>query len=281
MSNKSYSLLKLTLIYFSLGTIFLLFFQLPLISAVFSVLPSVIPADIKIFLINVFKNLFSLDLIKNPPFFLQLFLQLFFYLILIELPFVLLGFAVSYLLFRKKYEKKYHLLAATFSMLGILILGSFTVIKPMSVSGHKSPRFFSVQQSLREFKCSNLPKQPIFNWTYPQNGETNVSVHSPVVVNLKNGVRISSGCDATYTNGEYANSSNMLGGFPGSNIPLVPDGSNPISELNYLSKAGLDEIRDFASTGSWDKNAAIKVTCNYIKSGCSGSEEFSFTTGEE
>lgn len=273
MNNKSWSILKLTLIYFFLSIVFLLFFQFSSVIAVFAIFPS----DIKIFLINIFKDLSSLDLIKNPP----SFLQPFFAFILMELPFVLLGFAVSYLLFRKKYEKNYHLLAATFSLLGILILGSFTVIKPMSAGEHKFPGFFSVQLSLREFKCGNLPKQSIFNWTYPLNGKTNVSVHSPVVVNLKNGVRISSSCDTTYSNGRYANSSKMLSGFPGSNIPLVPDGSNPISELNYLSKAGFDEIKDFASTGSWDKNATIKVTCNYIKSGCSGSESFSFTTGEE
>lgn len=273
MNNKSYGLLKLTLIYFFLSIIFLLFFQFSLIIAVFGVLP----ADVKIFLINIFKDLSSLELIKNPP----SFLQPFFAFILLELPLVLLGFAISYLLFRKKYEKKYHLLAATFSLLGMLILGSFTVIKPMSAGEHKFPGFFSIQLSLREFKCSSLPKESVFNWTYPQNSKTNVSVHSPVVVNLKKGVRISSSCDTTYTNGRYANSSKMLGGFPGSNIPLVPDGSNPVSELNYLSKAGLDEIKNFVSTGSWDNNATIKVTCNYIKSGCSGSEAFSFTTGEE
>jgi hypothetical protein len=273
MKNNPYSLLKLTLIYFSLSIIFLLFFQFSFVIAIFSVFP----ANIKIFLINVFKYLSSFQLIKNPP----SFLQPFFAFILMELPFVLLGFAISFLLFRKKYEKKYHLLAAAFSLLGILILGSFTVIKPMSAGEHKYFSFFSVQLSLREFRCSNLPKQSVFNWTYPQNGKTNVSIHSPVVVNLKNGVRISSGCDTTYTNGRYANSSKMLGGFPGSDIPLVPDGSDPISELNYLSKAGLDEIKNFVSAGSWDKNAIIKVTCNYIKSGCSGSEAFSFTTGEE
>src|SRR3990167_6669529 len=237
MNNKAYSLLKLTLIYFFSSIILLLFSPFLLVIALFSVLPS----DIKIFLINVFKDLSSLELIKNTP----SFLQPFFAFILIELPFVLLSFAISYLLFRKKYEKKYHLLAATFSLLGILIIGSFTVIKPMSVGEHKFPGFFSVQISLREFRCSNLPKQSIFNWTYPSNGQTNASIHSPVVVNLKNGVRISSSCDTAYINGRYANSSKMLGGVPGSNIPLVPDGSNPISELNYLSKAGLDEIKNF------------------------------------
>ncbi|OGC56868.1 hypothetical protein A3H26_04135 [candidate division WWE3 bacterium RIFCSPLOWO2_12_FULL_36_10] len=273
MDNKSHSLLKLTLIYFFLSIFFLLFFQFSLVIAIFSVLP----VDIKIFLINVFKDLSSLYLIKNPP----SFFQPFFTFILMELPFVLLSFATSYLLFRNKCEKKYHLLAATFSLLGILILGSFTVIKPMNVGEHKFPGFFSVQISLREFRCSNLPKQSIFNWTYPSNGQTNASIHSPVVVNLKNGVRISSSCDTTYINGRYANSSKMLGGFPGSNIPLVPDGSNTVSELNYLSNADLDEIKKFVSAGSWDNNAIIKVTCNYIKSGCSGNESFSFTTGEE
>lgn len=273
MKNKSYSLLKLTLIYFSLSIIFLLFFRFSLVITIFSVLP----VNIKIFLINIIKDLSSLELIKNPPFF----LQPFFTFILMELPFVLLGFVISYLLFRKKFGKKYHLLAAALSLLGILMLGSFTVIKPMVIGDHKFPGFFSVQVSLREFRCSNLPKQSVFNWTYPQNGMTNVSVHSPVVVNLKDGVRISSSCNTTYINGRYANSSKMLGDFPGYNIPLVPDGGNSISALNYLSKASINEIENFLSAGSWDKNATIKVTCNYIKSGCSGSESFIFSTGEE
>ena len=275
MKNKPYGLLILTLIYFSLSIILLLFFRfwLVLVFAIFINLP----VNIKVFLINIFKDLFSLELIKNPP----SFLQPFFIFIITELPFVLLGFALSYVLFRKKYEKKHHLLAAALSLLGILMLGSYTVIKPTVIGRHKFPGFFSVQLSLRELKCNNLPKESIFNLTFPTNSQTGVSIHSPVVVNLKNGVRISSSCDTIYTDGRYANSSKMLGGFPGNNIPLVPDGGNSISELNYLSKASVSEIKNFLSAGSWDNNATITVTCNYIKSGCSGSESFIFTTGEE
>lgn len=286
MSNTSHRLLKLTLFYLFLSVSFLLIFQLSIIIAFYNLLP----ANIKMYILDIIKGNFFFG-VSNT---LSSILGPFSIIIIFELPFVLLGYGLSYLLFRKKYERKLHVLAATFSLLVMVMLGSYTAIKPMNAYGHKSSSYLSVLLSAREIMCNLLPKESAFNWTYPSRDQAGVSIHSPIVVNLKEGFRFNNSCYATYPDGRYPNLTTLSPGknsilipelsqdiLSGGSQDILPEGSQKsISELSYLINANLDEIKSFGYfSGGWEDNTTIKVTCNYIRSGCPGSESFTFTVG--
>jgi len=266
MNAKFRNILILTFIYFFFGVVFLLIFRTPLIFVVIGVLP----LSIRNVLASLVNEIIALKLIGSS----------YIYFIILELPTILLGYVFPCVLFRKKYLKKEHLLAMIFSILIILAFGLNRSFYLTNRDSSRSLRIFSPRISINEMKCNLLPEETIFDWTYPLDGQMEVSIHSPVVVNLKNGVTINGSCEITI-NGLYAGSSKLLGNSGGKNIPLVPDGGSSISELDFLGNASLDEIKVFESGGSWDENSTILVTCSYIKSGCPGIESFSFITGED
>jgi uncharacterized protein YhhL (DUF1145 family) len=224
-----------------------------------------------------FKQLLSLRIFKNPP----KFITPFYIFIFLEMPFLVLSYGLTYLLLRKTVSKKTHLVAMALSSIVILSFGLYSFIKPKEVSGYKMPKVFYISDGLRRFKCQLIPDETVFNWTYPEDGQTNVSVHSPIVINVKKGIRLVSGCSVYYEDSQYADSSGILGGVGEMNLPIVPDGRGGITELQFLQRASLEEIKLFVSHGRWREGSTIKVVCSYVKSQCLGEQEFTFTTEVE
>jgi hypothetical protein len=255
------AVLKLTPIYFLASLVFILCFSFSFLFALFSLMPLSLRSNL---LAGISHLLTQTWLRSLPPF------------ILIELPFALLAFLIIFLIFRTRFNLLNHLIASTISFCLLLLIGSYTYFKPINLSGHRMPGFFSTKLSVKQASCDLMPQESIYNWTYPLNDQTNLSVHSPIVVNLKENVSLNGSCEATYAHMKPANSSKILGQTVSGNLPLVPDNPNALTELTYLSHAPINDIRNFSSSGSWDRFATITVTCNYQKSGCSGSESFSF-----
>jgi hypothetical protein len=270
MNKKTLNLFALAFLYFLIAALFILFSRIFLLGWV------LLPRSLQQTGFKIVKNIFSLSFFQNPPDFIKPFL----FFIFLELPILIIAYGIIYIFLRNKFDRKIHLKAIIFSFFGLFIFGLPGLISPKEIVGHKMPGFLQIGEGLRNFKCQFV-SDDIFNWTYPENKQVNVSVHSAVVINFKQGVNSPNGCNVYYENGGYAGSQHkMLGGVAGQNIPIVPEGSSGIPELEYLRQTSQEQIKTFVSNGSWKEKSTIKVVCFYTKKGCSGQKEFTFTTGE-
>ena len=270
--GKHISLVLLALFYSFIGGFFLLFSRNFL--AVLTLLPrSALQAGLEII-----KGIFNVGIIRNPPGFIKPFIGF----LWLELPLIIVGLTIAFLFLRKRFDPVIHQKALCLSIVMLMLIGLPSLLKSNEVMGHKIPSFFSVGQGLRNTKCFFVNNDAVFNWTYPEDGRVDVSIHSPVVINFKHGIHFPNGCNVYDENGDLAGSQQkMLGGTGGQNIPIVPEGSSGIPELEYLQSANLEQIKTFVSNGSWKEKSTFKVVCSYTKNSCPGQAEFTFITGEK